>query len=81
MNRILVIAEHDGKKLNPATAKAVSCALAVGGEIDVAVFAANASAIAAAAAKLKGVKRVLKIERAENVHQLAAVLHSIVLLY
>ena len=74
MNRILVIAEHDGKKLNPATAKAVSCALAVGGEIDVAVFAANASAIAAAAAKLKGVKRVLKIERAENVHQLAAVL-------
>ncbi|MHB8406411.1 MAG: electron transfer flavoprotein subunit alpha/FixB family protein [Gammaproteobacteria bacterium] len=74
MNRILVIAEHDGKKLNPATAKAVSCALAVGGEIDIAVFAENTSAIAASAAKLKGVKRVLKVERAENVHQLAAVL-------
>ncbi|MHB8426003.1 MAG: electron transfer flavoprotein subunit alpha/FixB family protein [Gammaproteobacteria bacterium] len=74
MNRILVIAEHDGKKLNPATAKAVSCALAIGGEIDIAVFAENTSAIAASAAKLKGVKRVLKIERAENVHQLAAVL-------
>jgi len=74
MNKILVIAEHDGKKLNPATAKAVSCALAVGGEIDIAVFAENTSAIAASAAKLKGVKRVLKVERAENAHQLAAVL-------
>ena len=74
MNKILVIAEHDGKKLNPATAKAVSCALAIGGEIDVAVFAADASTIATAAAKLKGVKRVLKVERAENVPQLAAVL-------
>ena len=74
MNRILVIAEHDGKKLNPATAKAVSCALAIGGEIDIAVFAADAAAVAGSAAKLKGVKRVLNIERAENAHQLAAVL-------
>ena len=74
MNRILVIAEHDGTKLNPATAKAVSCALAIGGDINIAVFAHDATAIAASAAKLKGVKRVLKVERAENAHQLAAVL-------
>ncbi|MGB9429960.1 MAG: FAD-binding protein [Gammaproteobacteria bacterium] len=74
MGRILVIAEHDGKKLNASTARAVSCALAIGGEIDVTAFAADASIIAAAAAKLKGVKRVLKVERAENAHQLAAVL-------
>ncbi len=74
MNKILVIAEHDGKKLNAATARAVSCALAIGGEIDVAVFAAKAATVADSAVKLKGVKRVLIIERAENVHQLAAVL-------
>ncbi|MDE2462044.1 MAG: electron transfer flavoprotein subunit alpha/FixB family protein, partial [Gammaproteobacteria bacterium] len=74
MGKILVIAEHDGKKLNASTARAVSCALAIGGEIHVAVFATDASAVADTAAKLKGVKRVLKVERAENAHQLAAVL-------
>ena len=73
-NKILVIAEHNGKKLNFSTARAVSCAHAIGGEIDVAVFADDASAIAEASAKLQDVTRVLKIERAENVHQLAAVL-------
>jgi electron transfer flavoprotein alpha subunit len=74
MSKILIVAEHDGKKLNAATARAVNCAHAIGGEIDIAVFASDASAIAGAAAKLKDVKRVLKIERAENAHQLAAVL-------
>ncbi|MBU6469596.1 MAG: FAD-binding protein [Gammaproteobacteria bacterium] len=74
MNKILVVAEHDGKTLNASTARAVNCALAIGGEIDVAVFAVNASAVSTAAGKLKGVKRVLKVERAENAHQLAAVL-------
>ncbi len=74
MSKILVIAEHDGAKLNASTARAVSCALAIGGEIDVAVFATDAATVAAAAAKLKGVRRVLKVERTENAHQLAAVL-------
>ncbi|MGA9855657.1 MAG: electron transfer flavoprotein subunit alpha/FixB family protein [Gammaproteobacteria bacterium] len=74
MNKILVIAEHDGKKLNASTARAVSCAQAIGGDIDIAVFAVEASSVTQAAAKLKGVKRVLKIERAENGHQLASVL-------
>ena len=74
MNKILVIAEHDGKKLNAATARAVSCAHAIGGDIDMAVFATEAGNVAQAGAMLKGVKRVLKIERPENGHQLAAVL-------
>ena len=68
------MAEHDGKKLNPATARAVSCALAIGGDIEVAVFAADANAVCAAAAKLKGVKRVLEVARAENDKPLAAIL-------
>jgi electron transfer flavoprotein alpha subunit len=74
MNKILVIAEHDGSKLNNSTARALSCALAIGGEIDVAVFAADGKAVCEAAAKLKGVTRVLRIARPENQAPLAAVL-------
>ncbi|HET7674590.1 MAG TPA: FAD-binding protein [Gammaproteobacteria bacterium] len=74
MPKILVIAEHDGKQLNAATAKAVTCAAAIGGDIDVAVLAADAAAVAAEAAALAGIKRVLKVERPENDAPLAAVL-------
>ena len=74
MNKILVIAEHDDKKLNPSSARAVSCALAIGGEIDLVVFATDGKAVCEAAAKLKGVKRVLRVARPENAQPLAAVL-------
>jgi electron transfer flavoprotein alpha subunit len=74
MSKILVIAEHDGEKLNSSTARAVSCALAIGGGIDVAVFAADGKAVCEAAAKLKGVKNVLRVARPENAKPLAALL-------
>jgi electron transfer flavoprotein alpha subunit len=75
MSKILVIAEHLGGTLNPSTARAVSAAVAVKGEaIDVLVLADNADAIAAEAAKIEGVSRVLTIARPENSHPLAAVL-------
>ncbi len=74
MSRILLIAEHDGERLNSSTAKALTCARAIGGEIDVAVFAAQGDAVADAAAKLDGVARVLEIARPENAAPLAAVL-------
>src|SRR5699024_6430718 len=74
MSNILVIAQHDSTSLSPATARAVSCAQKIGGDIDVAVFAKDASAVAAEAAKLDGVSRVLTVERAENAAPLAAVL-------
>ncbi|MFI4967769.1 MAG: electron transfer flavoprotein subunit alpha/FixB family protein [Gammaproteobacteria bacterium] len=74
MSKILVIAEHDGEKLNSSTARAVSCAAAIGGDIDVAVFAADGKAVCDAAARLKGVKKVLRVARAENAKPLAAVL-------
>ena len=41
MSKILVIAEHAGGKLNPSTAKCVTCAAKIGGEIDVVVLAAK----------------------------------------
>ncbi|MGN2247009.1 electron transfer flavoprotein subunit alpha/FixB family protein [Frateuria sp. GZRR35] len=75
MSKILVIAEHLDGKLNPSTARAVSAATAVKPEaVDVLVLADNADTIAAEAAKIEGVTRVLTATRAENAHALAAVL-------
>ncbi len=75
MSKILVIAEHLGGKLNSSTARAVSAAIAVKGEaIDVLVLADSVDAIAAEAAKIDGVSRVLTVARPENAHPLAAVL-------
>jgi electron transfer flavoprotein alpha subunit len=75
MSKILVIAEHLDGKLNSATARAVSAALAVKAEaIDVMVLSDVPDAIAAEAAKIEGVSRVVTVTRAENKHALAAVL-------
>ncbi|MGA0588067.1 electron transfer flavoprotein subunit alpha/FixB family protein [Dyella sp. KRB-257] len=75
MSKILVIAEHLHGKLNPATARAVSAAVAVKPEaIDVLVLADNVDAIAAEAASIEGVSRVLTVAKPENAHALAAVL-------
>ncbi|MHB1207982.1 MAG: electron transfer flavoprotein subunit alpha/FixB family protein [Rhodospirillaceae bacterium] len=75
MSKILVIAEHQGGKLNTATARAVSAAIAVKPEaIDVLVLSDAPNAVAAEAARIDGVSRVLTIAKAENAHPLAAVL-------
>jgi electron transfer flavoprotein alpha subunit len=74
MNRALVIAEHAQGKLNASIAKCVSCASAIGDvEIDIAVLAADAAPVAAEAAALAGVRRVLTLTRPENAEALAAV--------
>jgi len=72
--RVLIVAEHDGSALNASTAKCVTCARSISGEIDVGVCAGQAGAVAAQAARLAGVSRVLAIENAANTHPLAAVL-------
>ena len=75
MSKILVVAEHLNGKLNSSTARAVSAAAAVKGDsIDALVLADSVDAIAAEAAKIDGVGKVLTIARAENAHPLAAVL-------
>jgi electron transfer flavoprotein alpha subunit len=74
-HRILIVAEHDGTRLNPATAKCVTCAAGIPeAEITIAVCAAEAGAVASQAAALKGVARVLAVENPANAHPLAAVL-------
>jgi electron transfer flavoprotein alpha subunit len=62
MSKVLIIAEHDGSALNPSTAKCVSCAAAIGGEIDIAVFGSGADSAAAEAAKLDGVSKVILVD-------------------
>jgi electron transfer flavoprotein alpha subunit len=74
MSKILVIAEHAGGKLNPSTAKAVTCAQKLGGEVEVVVFSDNGAAVAAEAGKLAGVARVLQADNAANKNPMAAML-------
>lgn len=75
MSKILVIAEHLDGKLNGATARAVSAAVATKPDaIDVIVLSDAPDAVAAEAAKIDGVSKVLTVARAENAHALAAVL-------
>ena len=62
MSKILIIAEHDGSTLNQATAKCVTCAAAIGGEVEVAVLGHGIDGVAAEAAALEGVARVVAID-------------------
>ncbi len=73
MSKILIVAQHGGGKLNAGTAKAVTCAQKIGGEIEIAVFAPDGAAVAAEAAKLSGVTRVLQVDNPANDHNLAAI--------
>jgi electron transfer flavoprotein alpha subunit len=75
MSKILIIAEHLNGQLNAATARCVTCAKEIKPDsIDVLVLADAPDAIAAQAAKLDGVSKVLTVARAENAHALAATL-------
>ncbi len=74
MSKILVIAEHAAGKLNAGLSKTLAAAQKIGGEIDVAVLAADGSSVAAEAAQLAGVTRVLQIDNAANEHPVAVVL-------
>jgi electron transfer flavoprotein alpha subunit len=75
MSKILVIAEHLDGKLNAATARTVSAAAAVKPDsIDVLVLSDAPEAVAAEAARIEGVGKVLTVARAENAHPLAAIL-------
>ncbi len=64
----LVIAEHNNQSLNDATAKTVSAAAKLGGEIHVLVAGQGVDAVAASAAKLDGVKKVLVADDAQYAH-------------
>src|SRR5690606_23087249 len=56
---ILLVAEHDNATLSDQTAKALTAASQIGGDVDVLVAGKGAQAVADAAAKLSGVRKVL----------------------
>lgn len=71
MMTILVLAEHDNKELKPATLNAIGAAAKIGGEVHVMVAGATVAGVAAAAAKVSGVAKVLKADHAALEHHLA----------
>lgn len=66
----LVIAEHDNAALNVATLNTVAAAQAIGGDVDVLVAGQNCAAVAEAAAKVAGVRKVLVADDAAYAHRL-----------
>jgi electron transfer flavoprotein alpha subunit len=75
VSKVLIVADHDGVRLGTGTARCVTAAGLLGTkEVDVAVLASPAAAIAAQAAELVGVNKVLKVERPENAQPMAAIL-------
>ncbi|CAN7508261.1 electron transfer flavoprotein subunit alpha/FixB family protein [Neorhizobium sp. LjRoot104] len=75
---ILLLAEHDGSSLNDQTAKALSAASKIGGDVHVLVAGSGAKAAADAAAKLAGVSKVLLADDAGLANNLAEPLAALI---
>jgi electron transfer flavoprotein alpha subunit len=76
---VLVIADHDGSTVREATAKTVTAAAKMGGDVDILVVGQGAKAAADAAARIKGVRKVLLAESAELGKTLAEAVEATVL--
>ncbi len=73
MSKILIVAEHLNGRLNSSTARCVTCARELKPDsIDVLVLADAPDTIAAEAAKIDGVSKVLTAANPANAHALAA---------
>ncbi len=67
----LVIAEHNNADLNDATAKAVTAAIALGGDVNILVAGEGCASVGEAAAKIAGVAKVLVADDAQYGKQMA----------
>jgi Electron transfer flavoprotein, alpha subunit len=76
---ILLLAEHDNQSLNDQTAKALTAATQIGGDVHVLVAGSGAQAAADAAAKLAGVSKVLLADDAAYANNLAEPLADLIL--
>jgi electron transfer flavoprotein alpha subunit len=74
----LLLAEHDNKSLNEATAKALSAAAALGAPVHVLVAGAGCQAVADEAAKLSGVEKVVLADAPAYGHPLAESLAALI---
>ena len=74
MTTVLIVAEHHDGKLNASTAKCVTAAKALNpSAIDVLVLAADPAGVAAQAAQIDGVTKVLAVANAANANAIAQV--------
>ncbi|MBK1974177.1 FAD-binding protein [Brevundimonas sp. 3P9-tot-E] len=76
---VLVIADHDGSVVRDTTHKTVTAALALSSDVDVLVLGKGAQAVADAAAKIAGVRKVLLAEGGAVAHGLAEAVEATVL--
>ncbi len=76
---VLVIADHDGATVRDTTHKTVTAALALSSDVDVLVLGQGAQAVADAAAKITGVRKVLLAEGDAVAHGLAEAVEATVL--
>jgi electron transfer flavoprotein alpha subunit len=74
----LLLAEHDNRSLKDATAKALTAAKALGGDVHVLVAGKDARGVADAAAKLDGVGKVLLADGGSYEHMLAEPLAALI---
>ena len=74
----LLLAEHDNKSLKDSTNKALTAAKALGGDVHILVAGKDAKAVADAAAKLDGVKKVLLADAPAYEHALAEPLAALI---
>ena len=75
---ILLVADHDNATLSDQTAKALTAASQIGGDVHVLVAGQGAKAAADAAATLSGVSKVLLAECKELAHNLAEPLADLI---
>jgi len=76
---VLVIADHDNASLKDNTHKTVTAALALSSEVDLLVAGAGVAAVAAEAAKIAGVRKVLTAESPALGRQIAEAVTATVL--
>src|SRR5690606_26563850 len=75
---ILLVADHDNATLSDQTAKALTAASQIGGDVHVLVAGKDAKAAADAAAKLSGVSKVLLADGDDYAHLLAEPLAALI---
>ena len=79
---ILVVAEHDNENLKDATHKTVTAALAMakdkGCDVDILVAGKGVKDVAAAAAKIEGVRKVLACDHVSLKRQLAEAMQEVI---
>ena len=75
---VLVVAEHDNEHLKDATHKTVTAALAMSSDVDILVAGKGVKDVAAAAAKIKGIRKVIACDHVSLKRQLAETMQEVI---